>query len=428
MRVVRVAVLTLAVAALTPRLALGATTSSTSIDITAVDVGAAIGLAAAVGAVAALLRQPPPNGWKHDLTIDGPFVDPVAATQSVTRERLSTLSDYLQNGLILAPFVLDTGATALVARGDYELAGSMLVMDLQTVAVAGLFTLLTKQTIGRVRPLVDPCPGTTDSYHCRSRTARSAFASGHATASFASAGLVCAHHDFLALWGGGAADDAACATALTLALGTSLLRVPSGKHYVSDVVAGALGGLFAGYAMPYLIHFAPRAPRPGLDGALAVHGVTAALTNAGDTAFAGGIDAALEHQHAFDADFALAFGANAAAVQATTGAHLRRVAPWLGARLADFGVGAVLDYRARLIDAPETELLVGARLSAAWRRPDHGVQLAVTWLPLVDGDINDFTARVDVALLRYASGFVEVATTFDGDHVALLGAGGRLPW
>ncbi len=425
----RAALLTLAVAALAPRPALASTqTSSASIDITAVDVGATIGLAAALGALAGLFRSPPPNGWKHSLPGDQPFLDHATATDRATRDTISDVSDYLQDGLILSPFVVDVGATALLARGDLGLAGSMLMMDLEAVAVAGLFTLITKQTVGRVRPIADPCPGTGDDYSCRSSSSRRSFASGHSTAAFASAGLVCAHHDFLDLWGGGAADDAACATALGLAMGSAILRVPSGRHYVSDVLGGAIAGLFAGYVMPYLLHFAPREPRPGVDGALALHGVAGALTTRGDTAFAGGLDAALEHQHAFDAGFAVALGANAAALVDPDGTSFRRIAPWLGARVAGVGAGVVLDYRTRLIDAPETELLVGARLTAAWRRPEHGVQLAVTWLPLVDGDSDDFTARVDVALLRYASGFVEVATTFDDDHTATLGLGGRLPW
>ncbi|MEQ9502503.1 MAG: phosphatase PAP2 family protein [Deltaproteobacteria bacterium] len=422
------AVLALAVL-VAPNVASATQTATSAPDITAVDVGVTLGLTATLGALVTLMRRPPERGWKGDLPLDRVFADSVTLRNSETRNQLSHVSDYLQNGLILAPFVMDIGATALIAEQDLDLAASMFFMDLEAVAVATLFTLLTKRSIGRVRPLVDPCPGTIDDFSCRALTGRSAFVSGHSVASFASAGLVCAHHDFLELWGGGAADAAACATAIGLAASTAALRVTSGRHYISDVVAGALGGLFAGYAVPYLAHFATHAPRERIHGAIAVRAAAGAITSGGNTALAAGIDAAFEHRHTFEAGFTAALGTHAAALHARDGGWLRRVAPYAGFELGGVGAGAVLDYRARrLASVSAAELLVGARLSAAWRRPEHGVSLAVTWLPLVDGDGDDFTARVDVALKTHLSLGAEVVTTFDGDHAATLGLGGRLPW
>jgi membrane-associated phospholipid phosphatase len=82
------------------------------------------------------------------------------------------------------------------------------------------------------------------------------FWSGHTAQAFTAAGLSCAHHAYVKLYGGGAADTLACAGAITLGAATGSLRVIGDRHYVSDVFVGALVGFGFGYGMPTLLHYA----------------------------------------------------------------------------------------------------------------------------------------------------------------------------
>jgi membrane-associated phospholipid phosphatase len=83
----------------------------------------------------------------------------------------------------------------------------------------------------------------------------SSFLSGHASTAFTGAGLVCAHHGAMPLYGNKIADTGACATALAAATVTGGLRIVADKHYASDVIAGAALGLASGWLMPKLLHY-----------------------------------------------------------------------------------------------------------------------------------------------------------------------------
>jgi hypothetical protein len=83
----------------------------------------------------------------------------------------------------------------------------------------------------------------------------SSLLSGNTSAAFVGAGVTCAHHTNLPLYGGGAPDIAACAIALTAAGTVGILRVMSDDHYATDVMLGAALGLFGGYGLPMLLHY-----------------------------------------------------------------------------------------------------------------------------------------------------------------------------
>jgi len=59
----------------------------------------------------------------------------------------------------------------------------------------------------------------------------------------------------LALYGNRAADILACTGTLALAGVTSGLRVFGDRHYVSDVLVGAMIGFGVGYGVPTLLHY-----------------------------------------------------------------------------------------------------------------------------------------------------------------------------
>lgn len=81
------------------------------------------------------------------------------------------------------------------------------------------------------------------------------FFSGHTALTAAAAGLTCAHHQFLPLYGGGWADRAACAAAIAASASTGLLRVMSDRHYMSDILVGGAFGFLVGYGVPRLLHY-----------------------------------------------------------------------------------------------------------------------------------------------------------------------------
>ncbi|HEV8549343.1 MAG TPA: phosphatase PAP2 family protein, partial [Polyangiaceae bacterium] len=83
----------------------------------------------------------------------------------------------------------------------------------------------------------------------------SSFMSGHTTIAFTGAGLICAHHQHLPLYGGGAPDLLACIAALGAATTAGAMRVAADKHYATDVLLGMGVGLFAGYGLPNLLHY-----------------------------------------------------------------------------------------------------------------------------------------------------------------------------
>ena len=67
---------------------------------------------------------------------------------------------------------------------------------------------------------------------------------------FAAAGLTCAAHLHLPLYGSRSLDAATCAVSLGTATLTSLLRVVAGRHHLSDVIVGAILGFLAGWVLP----------------------------------------------------------------------------------------------------------------------------------------------------------------------------------
>jgi membrane-associated phospholipid phosphatase len=72
---------------------------------------------------------------------------------------------------------------------------------------------------------------------------------------FFGASAACAHHQALPLYGHPLADWGICALLLTTATANGALRIVSDTHWASDVVAGALIGVGAGYGLAYALHY-----------------------------------------------------------------------------------------------------------------------------------------------------------------------------
>src|SRR5690606_31628510 len=112
-----------------------------------------------------------------------------------------------------------------------------------------------KRIAARERPDGIACTGQEPLPNCDSNNRYRSFVSGHATMTFTAAGLTCAHHAQVPIYGAPWADVGACVVSMAAALTTSLLRMIGDRHYFSDVLAGALVGLGAGLLMPELLRF-----------------------------------------------------------------------------------------------------------------------------------------------------------------------------
>ncbi len=200
---------------------------------------------------------PPPTepNWRGGILFDESVREGMVAESRSGRDRAAILSDILT----LAPqFIaaVDTVVVPLVFdSGNFDVAVQMALIDIQAIASIGLLSRSGHRFIARERPDVSPC--TTDrEYHGLCLGGRYAsFPSGHTASAFGGAGLVCAHHAHLPLYGGGAPDAVICVAAVGLAGTASMLRVTSDRHYISDVIVGAGLGAALGFVVPYFVHY-----------------------------------------------------------------------------------------------------------------------------------------------------------------------------
>ncbi len=203
------------------------------------------------------LLSPKSSGieWRGGVLMDDFVRDGLREETQAGRDKAGAASDVLLWSLMAAP-MLDAGLTAGVAHGNSDVAWQMAMINAQSYAVSGLAQQVTKRVFKRARPYEQNCgvdPTQTDCEEDGSKN--ESMISGHAAMAFTAAGLMCAHHENLPLYGGGTADDLACGIALGAATATGALRIAADKHYVSDVVAGAAVGLVSGYLLPKWLHY-----------------------------------------------------------------------------------------------------------------------------------------------------------------------------
>jgi hypothetical protein len=205
------------------------------------------------------LYPKPQRNWEGGILFDDAVRDALVLRSRGARSTAGEISDYIYYGLATLPLVLDTGIVAGAVHGSGDVALQMLAMDLEGYALSGAIAM-SAEKVGRVRPVDRGCQKDPNySGRCGDDAQLNvSFMSGHTTVAFTGAGLTCAHHTNLPLYGGGAPDIAACAVALAAATTAGTLRISSDSHYATDVLLGAGVGLFAGWGMPELLHYRHR--------------------------------------------------------------------------------------------------------------------------------------------------------------------------
>ena len=212
----------------------------------------------------ALFLYPHPDDNFHGgVLFDDAVRDALVAHSRDGRDTAARWSNLPYKGLLAFPLLVDTALVTWGIHGAGDVALEMLAMDLESFAITGAVAL-TFQKLGRVRPAEKGCATDPDyASKCSDPVAlNQSFLSGHTAVAFTGAGLTCAHHRHLPLYGGGAPDIAICVAALAAASTTGVLRIVADDHYSTDVLLGMSLGLLSGWALPEWLHYGGGANEP----------------------------------------------------------------------------------------------------------------------------------------------------------------------
>jgi membrane-associated phospholipid phosphatase len=141
-------------------------------------------------------------------------------------------------------------------------------MYLETLAVSNGLAYLLKNAFNRTRPFVYNDDPAIPADLKTSRTARKSFPSGHTTDAFATMVFLASVYEQLNPDDG--SRGTVWAVCLTSAAVTGGLRVAAGRHFVTDVLAGAALGSLVGYVVPRLHEVGDGPPGAGSGAGLAL--------------------------------------------------------------------------------------------------------------------------------------------------------------
>jgi len=209
--------------------------------------------------------------WRGPILFDDSVRSALRGRSLSTQQTASDASDRLYQLGVLAPYVVDVLLVDLGVHQNADVALQMGLIDMQSLGVTGVVTLATEHAVGRARPYVQDCgpdgvardaSGRPLLGVCGTSGDFQSFYSGHSAAVATMAGLTCAHHQHLPLYGGGIADLAPCVVMIGAATATGITRVIADRHWASDVVVGWGVGALSGYVLPSLLHYGFNSGKP----------------------------------------------------------------------------------------------------------------------------------------------------------------------
>jgi membrane-associated phospholipid phosphatase len=208
------------------------------------------------------MDYPEQGRWHEPILFDAAVRDALVATSRNGRRTAAVVSDITWYVPMAVPWVESIALPLFADHWNYGVAFQLTALNAQAISVVALLTRAGHKLVARARPDVEPCSkDATYSGKCFGGSYAS-FPSGHVSAALVGAGLSCAHHGYLPLLGGGAADTAVCITATTLGVANGIARISADRHYISDVIVGAALGWGVGFAMPVLLHYEWSAAAP----------------------------------------------------------------------------------------------------------------------------------------------------------------------
>lgn len=242
--------------------------------------GIAMFSAGALTAALALQSPPAKARWSSGILFDDTVRRGLRLESAANRHTARRVGDVTYYAAPLLPLIVDPLLVSLAGRGDGKAALNLELVGLEAFSYAGLASFLSTRLSVRERPDTTECRRQhPDGVGCQPDT--EAFWSGHTSIAAASAGLVCANHHYMPLWGNPLADAGACALAATSALVTGVTRLAADRHYATDVMMGLAVGFGFGFAVPVLLHYSRK--KPGLTLTVEQHalGLGASLDVAG---------------------------------------------------------------------------------------------------------------------------------------------------
>ncbi|HMR05958.1 MAG TPA: phosphatase PAP2 family protein [Polyangiaceae bacterium] len=199
--------------------------------------------------------KPSESNWSGGIVLDGAVRRPLVGSTATARNRAADFGDYL---FLVPPAwaILDGIVTPLATdRGNLDVAWQVTAMNIQAVGLVGLLTRAGHRFIARERPDVSECEQDGEYNQVCFRGSFASFPSGHTSSAGVGAGLICAHHLNLPLYGGGAPDVLACSVNVGMTALIGYSRIVADRHYLSDVVVGAGLGFGVGFGLPVLLHY-----------------------------------------------------------------------------------------------------------------------------------------------------------------------------
>ena len=194
--------------------------------------------------------------WTRPILLDDLTRSGLRARSRSGRNVASHASDALALLGYLPPLVIDPLVIAGIEDENQDVAWQLFVISTQSYAITFTLNSVSKRVFARRRPYALGCardPEYND--ECTDSDRFRSFYSGHSAITATSAGLICAHHTHLPLYGGGNIDRLTCAAALVGMLATGTLRMVADKHWHSDVAVGHLLGFAVGYLLPTLVYY-----------------------------------------------------------------------------------------------------------------------------------------------------------------------------
>jgi membrane-associated phospholipid phosphatase len=215
--------------------------------------GATTVSAGAATLVLALHRPPDEPRWRGGILFDDPVRRSLRLSSPDARATARRIGDWPYYMAGIMPLLADP-IVAWLAHDDAHAAVNAELMALEAFSYAGLLSFVSTRISVRERPDTTECRRqSADGAACERDT--EAFWSGHTTIVAASAGIVCANHRAMPLWGSAAADVSACVASSSAALVTAISRLAADRHYATDVLVGFSVGFGFGFGVPTLLHY-----------------------------------------------------------------------------------------------------------------------------------------------------------------------------
>jgi hypothetical protein len=214
--------------------------------------------------IAFSFHHPSGTNYSGGILFDDWVRDHLKGTSFQQQSDWAKVSDYAFKGGVLLPNIVDVWIVALGVHQNAEVGIEMLMMNLQSLGIAGVLSVGSQRFVGRARPYQQDCGkdgkvrdanGNALWNSCGGDEDNQSFYSGHVAAVATMAGLTCAHHQHLPLYGGGVADLAPCVVMWGITAANGVGRIVADKHYASDVTLGLGVGFLAGYVVPSVLHY-----------------------------------------------------------------------------------------------------------------------------------------------------------------------------